>query len=280
MTWLLVRRRALQSLDYGLKPLPIRAFSCAPALSSGHNRWSKIKHDKGKADSAKNKQRSALAKEISQASKDAGPDPATNPRLAGFIAIAKRAGFPKTSISAAIDRGQGISASGVPLTSVTLEFMLPPSIAAVAEFHTDSKARTMQDVRDILKHFGGTLTPTTYMFDRKAKIVFEKPQGVDEEEILDKAIDAGVLDVEVVEKEDGEDVDRVVVFTEPAEMTTVGEKLSADLGMKMSSQEFIWDPKDDNKVELDDADVADQLEKLIAKLEEDPSLQGVYVNAL
>jgi hypothetical protein len=44
-------------------------FSTSSAVRSGHNRWSKIKHDKGNADAKKTAQRSALAKEISDASK-------------------------------------------------------------------------------------------------------------------------------------------------------------------------------------------------------------------
>lgn len=46
-----------------------RKFQGGVSLLSGHNRWSKIKHDKGKNDAAKSKQRSFLAKEIIQASK-------------------------------------------------------------------------------------------------------------------------------------------------------------------------------------------------------------------
>jgi hypothetical protein len=82
-------------------------FSTSPAVQSGHNRWSKIKHDKGNADAKKTAQRSALSKEIADASMRMtfillterwllmfilvyGGDPATDPRLAAVISIAKK----------------------------------------------------------------------------------------------------------------------------------------------------------------------------------------------
>lgn len=48
---------------------PSRSFSRLAALQSGHNRWSKIRHDKTKNDMGKNKQRNLLANEIATSSK-------------------------------------------------------------------------------------------------------------------------------------------------------------------------------------------------------------------
>lgn len=45
------------------------AFSTTATAQSGHNRWSKIKHDKGAADMKKNVLRSQFSKEITLASK-------------------------------------------------------------------------------------------------------------------------------------------------------------------------------------------------------------------
>src|SRR5271170_4516335 len=49
--------------------LRARSFATCPVLGSGHNRWSKIKHDKGKEDALKSKARSLLSQEIYNASK-------------------------------------------------------------------------------------------------------------------------------------------------------------------------------------------------------------------
>jgi hypothetical protein len=47
----------------------LQSFSKLAALQSGHNRWSKIRHDKAKNDMGKNRLRSVLANEIATASK-------------------------------------------------------------------------------------------------------------------------------------------------------------------------------------------------------------------
>jgi hypothetical protein len=60
-----------------LVPIQTSSYICARcaglstsgALASGHNRWSKIKHEKGAVDAKKNKQRSIFAHEIATASK-------------------------------------------------------------------------------------------------------------------------------------------------------------------------------------------------------------------
>ena len=50
-------------------PLSSPFSTLSSTLLSGHNRWSKIKHDKAKVDSDKSKTRSALMREITLASK-------------------------------------------------------------------------------------------------------------------------------------------------------------------------------------------------------------------
>ena len=46
-----------------------RLFTSGLWLDSGHSRWSKIKHDKGKEDAVKSKQRAILVHELKNASK-------------------------------------------------------------------------------------------------------------------------------------------------------------------------------------------------------------------
>ncbi len=48
---------------------PSEGFQTFAPQSSGHNRWSKIKHDKGKEDSLKSKARTLLSRDIYNASK-------------------------------------------------------------------------------------------------------------------------------------------------------------------------------------------------------------------
>ena len=252
----------------------MRGICTSSTLLSGHSRWSKIKHDKGKVDGVKTRQRSNLAKELTNASKGkqtkslmllgsrcaheisaSGADPALNTRLAVLVASARKAGFPKASIDAAIARGQGKSSNGASLENVTLEVMLPHAVAAVIECQTDSKARLLQDLREVFKYYGANMTPTTYLFEKKGKIVLESSTEVNEEQLLEQAIGAGALDI------DQDDDGGIVVLTEPSQITAVGEALTRALGLKIESTEFIWDPKDDAKVEVPSSEYAEKLTK-------------------
>ncbi|SLM38853.1 YebC-like [Lasallia pustulata] len=263
----------LTQLPYLLAICGCRYLTCSSPLLSGHSRWSKIKHDKGNEDAKKNKQRSVLAQEIALASRLYGPDLIGNAKLATVVTNAKKAGFPKASIEAAIARGQGKSLNGAALENLTIEAMIPPSVATVIECQTDSKLKTLQDIRHLVAKFGGTMTPTTYMFKRKGKVVFENVDSVGADEVLDEAIEAGAIDVD--EDDDG----KVIVFTDPSSTRSVEEQLSASLGFKVESSDIIWDPNEDTKVTISSEAAVEHLEVFLGRLQEEPSVQGVYLNA-
>ncbi len=197
------------------------------------------------------KQRSAITKELQLASKQYGADSQFNPRLATIITAAKKQGFPKASIESAIARGQGRSPTGTALESLTIEAMVPPSVAIIVECQTDSKARTLNDVKLAIKESGGTMTPTSHMFDRKGKIVFVGSQGIGEEEIFDQAIEAGALDVQM------EGDNKVVVFAESSHTTAVADALATSSGLKVESLDIIWDPKEDMVIDVAASEMLD-----------------------
>ncbi|EON61561.1 hypothetical protein W97_00776 [Coniosporium apollinis CBS 100218] len=252
-----------------------RAFSTRTSLQSGHSKWATIKHDKGKNDAAKNKQRSVFSHEIANASKFYGPDPNTNARLALAISLAKKAGVPKANIESAIARGQGVSASGAALEPVTVEAIFPPSVAVVIDCLTDNKLRILADIRHLIKQHQGSVTPTNYLFEKKGQIIFKPKEGLGADEVLDTALEAapGVLDV--VEGADG----RVVVFTEPADTKGTGETLSGALGLEVEESEIIWDPNEDTKVEISDEEAAQALSGFAEKLQDISGVQAMYMNA-
>jgi len=270
--------------------LSSRLFSTSARLPSGHNRWSKIKNDKGKVDATRGKTNSHLAKEIQGSSKSAGPDPTTNARLATLLLEAKRSGFPKPRIQAAINRGQGISASGAPLQSMTVEFMLPAhGVAAIVECETDNRMRTMQRIQAILKPLGGVTTPTAYMFERRGRVLFDNGDGHDgsgaghgvtsEDEVLEQAIEAGALDVEH-EESGGERV--FAVSTEPAEMASVADALSGAFGRQPRSRELVWAAKEDARLEVPpgNEELAAMLENMVVRLEDEDTVRDFYLNTV
>ena len=197
------------------------------------------------------KQRSAITQELQLASKQYGADPQFNPRLATIITAAKKQGFPRASIENAIARGQGRSSTGAALESLTFEAMVPPSVAIIVECQTNSKARTMSDLKLAIKESGGTMTPTSHMFDRKGKIVFEASEDVGEEEIFDQAIEAGAIDVQT--EEDG----KVVIYAESSDTTAVAEALASSSGLKLESLDIVWDPKEDMLVDVASPEMLD-----------------------
>ena len=176
-------------------------------------------------------------------------------------------------MEAAIARGQGKSATGAALENVTLEVITPSTVAMIIETETDNRARTLMDLRYLVKSHGGTVTPTSYLFQKKGRISFEKDErylGVDE--VLDEAIEAGAEDVET--DEDGS----VVVWTEPAKTIAAAEALRKSLGLKVESSDIIWDANEDTKVPLESEDAVKALSNFVEALQDNPNVQGVYAN--
>lgn len=269
-----------------------RTLSSCKILQSGHSRWSTIKHDKGKNDAAKNKQRSIFASEIASTSKCTfrlapegvgtgltannqvvyGPNPNSNPRLATIISTAKRAGFPKASIEAAIARGQGVSPSGAKLESLMVEAMLPPAVAVVIDCQTDNKLRTLADVRLAIKEHEGTVTPTSYLFTKAGKIVFEAKEGINAETALETVLDLNVIDAF------DDETSRIVMLTEPNETSAIIGKLESQHGLQMESSDIVWEPNQDTTASLDGEAAVQSLSDFFDEIRELAGVQAVYTN--
>lgn len=164
------------------------------------------------------------------------------------MSTAKRAGMSKNTIEAAIARGQGMSATGATLEHMTIEVIMSPAIAAVIEFQTDSKAKTLLEVREVVKKYGGTISATNYLFERKGRLSFHNPHDTSIEAILDQAIEVGALDID--SRADGE----VIAYTDPSDIGSVSETMINDLRLKLASSELIWEPKKDSMISLEAID--------------------------
>ena len=250
-----------------------RSLTTSRPAYSGHSRWEKIKHDKGKNDMAKNRQRSVLAQEIVTASRLFGPEPNANPRLADLITKAKKEAFPKASIEAAVARGQGRSASGASLENVTVEGILPNNVAIIVDCETDNKLRTLAEVRHAIREHGGSVTPTSYLFTKTGRITFVARDGVGLDELLEPALEAGASDVG--EGEDG----KMVVFADANLTRSVGEAISHTLDLEIAASEIFWIPNDDTKIGLSDENVIKNLTSFVDDLQEKEStVQTVAMN--
>jgi len=176
-------------------------------------------------------------------------------------------------MESAIARGQGRSSTGTALENVTIEAIMPPTIAVIIEAETDNSKRTLGELRLLVSRHGGAVTPTNYLFQKKGRVSFEKDErnlGVDE--VLDEAIEAGAEDVEA--DEDGS----IVVWTEPNRTTSAAEALQKSMNLRVESSDIIWDANEDTRIPMDSEDEAKALSEFIDLVRDNPSVQGLYAN--
>jgi len=143
----------------------------------------------------------------------------------------------------------------------------------IIDAETDNRNRTLMDLRVIVKHYGGTVTPTSYLFQKKGRISFEGDErnlGVDD--VLDEAIEAGAEDVEA------DNEGNIIVWTEPNMTTAAAEALIKSHNLKVQSSDIIWDPNADTKVPLENPAFAQRFIELIDAMRDHPNVHGVYAN--
>jgi YebC/PmpR family DNA-binding regulatory protein len=236
---------------------------------SGHSKWSTIKHKKGAEDKKRGKLFTKLSRAIIVAAKEGGGDPASNASLAAAVAKARSYSMPKDNIERAIQRGAGGGEDSDAFDSITYEGYGPDGVAIIVEALTDNRNRTAADVRSIFaKHNSSLGTPgsVAWQFERKG-VVLIASDGVDEDDLVLQAADAGAEDAEL-------DGDVWQVTTDAADLAAVRDALEA-AGLSITSAELTLVPK--NTVALDE-DAARKLLRLIDALEENDDVQDVYAN--
>ncbi len=235
---------------------------------SGHNKWSKIKRQKGVEDAKKGQIYTKLTREIIMAAREGGGDAETNFKLRLAIQKARDSSMPKDNIERAIERVSG-GAEGAVLEELTLEGYGPSGTAILAQTLSDNRNRTVQEVRNVFTRQGGAMGSAgcvAWLFDSRGIIAVEGHK-LDADEITLQAIDAGAEDVKV---EDGS----VEIYTKPTELEIVKKGLEHN-NIPVASAELSMVPK--NMVEVEDK-AAIQTLKLLEKLEELDDVQKVYSN--
>lgn len=234
---------------------------------SGHNKWSTIKHKKAATDAKRGKIYTRLVKEIILAAKTGGGDANMNPRLRTAINAAKAANMPRENIERAVKRGTG-EIEGAAYEEITYEGYGHNGVGIVVDVMTDNKNRTVAELRHIFSKYGGNLAETgavSWNFDQKG--YFNVPSaGLDEDEFMMQAIEAGAEDVELSD-------DVFDVYTNPGDFHTVISNFEG-LGFPVMNPELTRVPK--NTVNADE--VASKLMKLIDMLEDLDDVQKVYAN--
>ena len=237
---------------------------------SGHSKWSTIKHKKGAADARRGKLFSKLSRAIMVAAKEGGSDPASNMALQNAIEKARSYSMPKDNIERAIAKGAGEGTDGSTFETVVYEGYGPEGVAVIVEALTDNRNRTASDVRHLFTKFGGNLGATgavAWQFERRG-IVLVPADGVDEDELVLAAAEAGADDVE-------RDGSTFVVSSAPEELAGVREALVA-AGLELESVGLSMVPK--TTVAIADESTAKQVVRLVEGLEDSDDVQDVYAN--
>lgn len=68
------------------------------------------------------------------------------------------------------------------------------------------------------------------------------------------------------------------IYTEPSSTASVASTLSNSRALKVASLDIIWDPNKDTLVNLDSQTTIHNLMAFLEDLQEEPSVQGVYIN--
>ncbi len=236
---------------------------------SGHSKWSNIKHKKGAADARRGKVFTKLIKEITVAARMGSGDVNSNPRLRAAVLAAKTENMPKDNIERAIKKGTG-ELEGVSYEEIVYEGYGPGGTAVLIESLTDNKVRAVADIRHIFSKCGGNLGENgcvSYMFDKKGYLEVQK-DGVDENALMEVALEAGAEDVRVEE-------DTFEVITDPADFEAVKEAVDA-AGISTSMAEVTMLPQTYASLE---GKQADQMMRLMEMLEDCEDVQRVYTNA-
>lgn len=235
---------------------------------SGHSKWANIKHRKAGQDAKKGVAFQKLVKNIIAAAKAGGGDPNSNFRLKVAIERARAGNVPIDNIERGIKRGTG-ELGGV-MEEIYYEGYGPNGVAVMVQAMTDNRNRTAPEIRSLFSKCGGAIGElgcVAWNFDRKG-IVQVIGEGIDEEELLMAAIEAGADDMETVDE-------GFEISCDPSVLSAVGEALK-NSGYNVESMEIDMVPK--NTVAINTKAEAEKLLSMIERFEDNDDVQSVYAN--
>ena len=235
---------------------------------SGHSHAANIAAKKAKTDAAKGKIFTKVGREIAVAAKS-NPDPATNSKLADAIAKAKAANMPNDNIKRCIAKASG-ELSGANYEELTYEGYGPAGSAVIIKALTDNKNRTVDYVRTAMRKHGGSMGNTgcvSFTFTQMGIIIVERTPDLDEETLMEYALDAGADDI--ITEDDAFEVQTSV------QNFSAVRKYLEEKGLSFFEAQIEMVPQ--NKVTLSADDLV-KFNKLIDALEDLDDVQNVYHN--
>jgi len=215
--------------------------------------------------SAMSKAFTRIGKDIVMAVKEGGPDPDANSRLRAVIQNAKSVNMPKDNIERAIKRASDKSQGD--FKEVLFEGYAPHGIAILIETATDNNTRTVANIRSYFNKCDGSLGTSgsvEFMFDHTCNFRINA-EGIDPEEIELDMIDFGAEEVFV-------DDDGILIYA-PFESFGAIQKELESRNIEILSSGFERIPQITKELSPEEAE---DVEKLLEKIEQDDDVQNVY----
>jgi YebC/PmpR family DNA-binding regulatory protein len=214
-----------------------------------------------------------VGKDIAIAVRAGGPSPDTNPTLKRVLQNARAANMPKDKIENAIKRASGPDMTNY--ETVIYEGYAPHGIAILVETATDNVTRTVANVRNVFKTYGGSFGSTGsvgFLFNRMG-VVRLKPEGLpDLEELELELIDHGLEELGEATSDKGER--QILIRGAFASFGQLAAAIEAR-GITPLSSESEYIPQ--TLTELPDDKAKDVL-KLVDEMEQDEDVQRVFHN--
>lgn len=209
------------------------------------------------------------ARAITVAAKNGG-DPEYNIALKHAIEKAKGINMPNDNIKRAIKKGTG-ELAGETYENGRFEGYGAAGVAVIVDVLTDNKNRTTAAMKHAFDKFGGNLGApgcVSYMFDEKGVIVIEKTDDVNEDDLMEAALEAGMDDMVTYD-------DCFEILTAPADFSDVSEALKA-AGYEFAEADIEYLPSVES-TPTEEHDIKN-LKKMVELLEDNDDVQKVYHN--
>jgi YebC/PmpR family DNA-binding regulatory protein len=235
---------------------------------AGHSHSANIAHRKGLVDAKRGKLFTKLCRAIYVAARTGGGDPAANMRLRYAIDKARSFSVPKDNIERSIKRATG-ELGAENFEEVVYEGYGPGGVAVLCEALTDNRNRTAGELRRAFEAAGGNLGASgcvSYLFNFKGLFIVD-PKHVEEDRLMEIALEAGADDVQLVEG-------LYEVTCDPKIFEAVRKALE-DARIATESAETSYIPT--TSVDLD-VEAGKKMLKLRDLLEENDDVQNVYAN--
>ena len=236
---------------------------------SGHSKWKNIMHKKEKTDAQRAKIFTKIGKEMAVAIREGGADPVSNSKLRDLIQKAKANNVPNDNIDRIIKKFS--SDNNVNYEEMVYEGYGPCGVAVIVEAMTDNRNRTASEVRHAFDKFGGNLGQSgcvSFLFEDKGVIVIEKSDKIDEDKLMECALEAGAEDF-------GTEDECFEIYTVPSDLYAVKDALEA-AGYTVVSADTDKIPS--NYITIEGEDDVKHMQLLLDALEDNDDVTDVYHN--